>query len=101
MQAIDFATRLVKQISKTEFNIYQIGTLLSIAAGLKTAYDIERFFGLNEKSTIVSRALSKLYKEGYIDFKHDNFSGVQLYKLTEDGVDSVKELLSFLPTRAK
>ena len=98
MQAIDFGTRFIKAVIKSELPYYQAGCLLAIAAGLDTAYDIANFYDMPNTRTI-NPSLKSLAKAGYLVATPDDFAGIDIYRLSDSGKALVKKMFSFLPKR--
>ena len=100
MKAIDYAAKFFRQAIRTDLDHIQLAHLCAIGAGLDNDLDIARFLGYTNEQT-VSRILSKLSRAEYITWKKDSFSEIRIYTLLPKGKETLKQLLSFLPVKAK
>lgn len=100
MRAIDYAAKFFRQAIKTDLDHIQLAYLCAIGAGLDTDYDVARFLGYTNEQA-VSRILGKLTRAEYIGWTEDKFSETRIYTLLPKGKETIKQLLAFLPTKAK
>lgn len=100
MRAIDYAAKFFRQAIKTDLDHIQLAYLCAIGAGLDTEYDIARFLGYTNEQA-VSRILGKLTRAQLIGWSMDEFAECRIYTLLPKGKETIKQLLSFLPTKAK